>query len=475
MQIEAIGILAVVLGFLGWFAGPAYTIHVFIASTLLGSSAAIILTVIGYANVQPAHLLLGFIIIAAIARRKFASVALRSLTFPNEGFWLLLMAVYAVISAILLPRLLAGTTYVFAIARTEIGAGIISMPLAPTSGNITQTVYLIGDVACFFVFYMFAGELEGFRAIVRAILVCTALNLLLAAFDVGGWLLHTGDLLSFLRNGSYRMLDQAEIAGFKRIVGPFPEASTFAYFTLGWFAFCLRLWLAGIHTRASGPLAFLSLLALLFATSSTGYAGMAGVVALLFAISLAQIVTRPVSRQTLAFAALAPVIGSVLLVGLYLHQPSWQRIQTLVDGSIFNKLSSDSGIERATWNEQALTNVSDTNGLGAGVGSVRASSFPIAVLGNTGIIGAVAYGGFLLSVLFRRKHRWSSPYPAACQSAARWACLAQLLGASVSGSFLDLALPFFVFAGLACAGPEDRRPRRVPSRILRPANALSTE
>jgi hypothetical protein len=110
-----------------------------------------------------------------------------------------------------------------------------------------------------------------------------------------------------------------------------------------------------------------------------------------------------------------------------------------------------------------LINFTDTYGLGAGVGSVRASSFPIAVLGNIGALGALTYGLFLFEVLFSRRNRWAEPFPAGCQSAARWACLAQLIGASVAGSFIDLGLPFFIFAGIACAGPVPLiAPRTIP-------------
>jgi hypothetical protein len=154
---------------------------------------------------------------------------------------------------------------------------------------------------------------------------------------------------------------------------------------------------------------------------------------------------------------------------LHLHEPSWQAIERIFNATVLHKLSSDSGVERGRWNEQALVNFKDTQWLGAGVGSVRASSFPVAVLGNIGAIGACSYGAFVLAVLFRRRNRWSEPYPAACQSAARWACFAQLAGASVAGSFIDLGLPFFVFAGLASAGPAVRRAAR---RIDRPAAAI---
>lgn len=318
-------------------------------------------------------------------------------------------------------------------------------------------MYFLGDVACFPCFRIFASDPTGLRATVRATLLAAAINLVFALIDVGGWLLHAGDLLSFIRNGSYRMLDEATVGGLKRIVGSFPEASTFAYFTLGWFAFCTRLWLAGIYARVSGPLALLSLGALLFSTSSTGYVGVAVFPAALLAVSTVQVLTRPVARQTLAFALIAPAAVCVLLIGLRLHQPSWDAIERMVDATVVKKLDSDSGVERGRWNEQALVNFSDTNWLAAGVGSVRASSFPVAVLGNIGAIGAVTYGAFVFAVLFRHSNRWAEPYSVACQSAARWACFAQVAGASAAGSFIDLGLPFFVFAGLASAAPAVRR------------------
>src|SRR6202030_3462237 len=97
--------------------------------------------------------------------------------FPRAGFWLLLTGAYAAVSAVIFPRLFAGATYVFAIARTEIGPGIIAMPLAPTSGNITQTVYFLGDIVCFVVFYAYACKPAGLKAITYAAIAAAALDL----------------------------------------------------------------------------------------------------------------------------------------------------------------------------------------------------------------------------------------------------------------------------------------------------------
>jgi hypothetical protein len=467
MEIEAIGAITVILAMVAWFAGGAVAVYIFVPSTLLSAAAAIVLPGLGGASIQPAHLLLGLLALAAVAGATSLRVIGNKLAFPHEGFWLLLTAAYGVLAALFLPRIFAGATYVYAIARTEIGQGLVALPLAPTAGNITQTVYFLGDLVCFLVFCGYAAKPSGLTAMVWAILAAAALNLGFAAIDVIGYWGGLGDPLVVIRNADYRMLNDASVLGFKRIVGSFPEASTFAYFTAGFFAFCTRLFLSGIHQRFSGALALLSLCALAFSTSSTGYAATLTFLGVLFLVCVGRALTRPVPRSVVALIVAMPLLVAGGSIGLRLYQPAWTALQNMIDQTVFDKLGSESGLERARWNEQAMTNFADTDGLGAGVGSVRASSFPIAVLGNIGLPGAVLYGVFLLQLLFARKNRWQDPFPAACQDAARWACFTQLVGASVAGSFIDLGLPFFVFAGLACAVPQPALSRR-PVRMAAP-------
>jgi|SRR5579863_10039419 len=471
MEVEAIGAIAIAIGLIGWVVRPSFAIYAFVVSTLLNSAAALLLPSLGYATIQPAHLLLGFLALAAVASRTSLSRVGDALMFPTAGFWLLLTALYTALSAYFLPRIFAGATYVFAIARTEIGPGIVSQPLAPVSGNITQSIYFIGDLVCFLIFYLYACRPRELTATVNAVLLCAAINLVFAAIDLGSYWSGLGDLLGFIRNGSYRMLDEGTVSGFKRIVGSFPEASTFAYFTVGFFAFCTRLWMAGYRRAITAPLALLSLAALMASTSSTGYAATCGFLALLFAGALAQVLTRPVRKETMGLVVVLPLVLATTLVAVRLSPAGWQTVSDMTEATVFNKLNTSSGIERQKWNAQALTNLVDTNGFGGGAGSVRASSFPVAVLGNIGVFGAITYGLFLIHLLFGRSRRWQHPLAAGAQSAARWACVAQLIGASVAGSFIDLGLPFFIFAGLACAGPElARAPRLSPAAALAEAD-----
>jgi hypothetical protein len=117
-------------------------------------------------------------------------------------------------------------------------------------------------------------------------------------------------------------------------------------------------------------------------------------------------------------------------------------------------------VERTAWTRQALTNFAETKGLGAGVGSLKASSFPAVVLGSIGVFGAMTYTAFFANLFFSRKDRWSSPL-ATLQSAARWACFSELAAAVLAGGFVDLGLLFFTFAGLACG-----RMRTRPTSVL---------
>jgi hypothetical protein len=130
---------------------------------------------------------------------------------------------------------------------------------------------------------------------------------------------------------------------------------------------------------------------------------------------------------------------------------------------VLNKMSTASGIERSSWNRQAIQNFFDTFGLGAGNGSVRASSFPIAVIGSLGIPGVVTYGLFLFSIWFGKKAS-APPATLAIQAAARSACFAWLIAASASGGFIDLGLPFFAFAALATANVTAARTRPSATR-----------
>jgi hypothetical protein len=149
----------------------------------------------------------------------------------------------------------------------------------------------------------------------------------------------------------------------------------------------------------------------------------------------------------------APIVFSILGCAAALNENSSAYVYNLLDATVFNKLSSSSGEERSSWNVQALQVFVDTFGFGAGNGSMRTSSFPLAVIANLGIVGAALFGLFFASIFWGGKNAGArDSQEGAYRLAARSACTAWLITATISGSLTDLGLPFFAFAAIACSG-----------------------
>ncbi|WP_291846062.1 O-antigen ligase family protein [Bradyrhizobium sp.] len=462
MTIEFVGAITLVVGIIGLFVQPSFIVYAFFASTLLGAAAAFILTSLGGATVQPAHLLLGFLAAKLLADREVREGALRAVTVGSPGFWLLVTVVYSTIAAYAMPRLFQGQTLTFSV-RAQ--AQNYLSPLAPTTSNLTQSLYLIGDCVCFVVVAGFGSTEAGRRCLGRAALMCVILSLLFAGLDLVTYATGTTELLSFIRNSTYSILSDTESAGFKRIVGSFVEASSFGYWTLGYFAFVTSLWLNGVAVRLTFSLSVLSFFALLFSTSTTAYVGLLGYLLVEFAIIVFSFLFWRVRREMFLFMIAAPFVLAVVIIAICLNDATYAYFSNLMDTFVFKKLSTDSGVERSSWNSQAIRNFLDTYGFGAGNGSVRASSFPIAAIASLGFVGAASYAMFLLSIWFRGRQIEPS-VASATQVAARSACLAWLIAATASAGFIDLGLPFFAFAALGCLGPPRKQPLLSSTRAV---------
>src|SRR5713226_5318658 len=80
-------------------------------------------------------------------------------------------------------------------------------------------------------------------------------NVLFALLDLGTYATGTQWLLDFMRNALYTLHFEEEVAGLKRIVGSFTEASVFAGSTLGALGYTGTLWLCGRRPMLTGTLA----------------------------------------------------------------------------------------------------------------------------------------------------------------------------------------------------------------------------
>ncbi|RYF34049.1 MAG: hypothetical protein EOO38_29760, partial [Cytophagaceae bacterium] len=101
------------------------------------------------------------------------------------------------------------------------------------------------------------------------------------------------------------------------------------------------------------------------------------------------------------------VVGCPLLLLFFglviaLNDAASAYVQNIAETMVLSKMSSQSGSERSSWNSQALKVFFDTSGFGAGNGSLRASSFPVAVLACLGFIGGILFAIYLALVVFGR-------------------------------------------------------------------------
>jgi hypothetical protein len=448
MTVELIGFVAVVIGLISIFCQPGFIIYTYACSTLLGAAAAFNLDSLGGQSISPAHVLLCFLVFRLFREPEVRWQAANAIAPGRPGFWLILTLLLSLLTAFFMPRLFEGQTFVVPVRAT--GAGLV--PLQPAASNATQSIYFIANAFCFVAMSGYAATRGGIKSLLNVVLVVATTNLVFAALDLLTYFTNTTVIFSFIRNANYNLLAETELAGFKRIVGSFVEASSFGAITLGYFAFTLRLWLLDLYPRTTLVLWLLSLCATLFATSTTAYVGLASFLAFAYAQVLVRAMIRPLTPQMRFFLVGAPIVLSIAIVAIALSDSYSQYAQNLLDTFFFSKLSSASGEERSAWNRQAIQTFFDTFGFGVGNGSGRASSFPVAALSSLGLFGAALFSMFFITLFFGgSRGATMDTIDEAARQGGQSMCLAWLISSTISAPLVDLGPAFYTFAALACA------------------------
>jgi hypothetical protein len=450
MSIEPIGLITILLGLFCLRLGYIATATTFVLATLLGTAAAML---IGAANIQPAHLFLVFLAVALFGHDREKTAAIDALTFPKPGFWLACLVIFGVFTAFAFPRLLAGSTAIIPLGVSEYADTGSTVPLGPVSSNFTQSVYLSGDLVCFAMIAAITATPRGFEAMTSALVACAAGNVLFALLDLGTYYTGTQWLLDFIRNAPYTLHIDAEVSGLKRIVGSFPEASSFGRQTLGLLAFVGTLWVCGRRPALTGALALISLALVVFSTSSAGLAGTPPVVLILYVTAIMRRGIQQSRPWSSAMVLCAPLLVGVVFLAAQLDEETFRPIRNYMDDLIFSKSTTSSGIERATYNSIGMQNFFDTFGLGVGLGTVRTSSFAVALLANVGLVGTILYLLFAVTA-FTTARGIPRSFPSDVRLASRNACLGFLLGDIMGSPSVEQGLLFYVLASLACAEPE---------------------
>ncbi|MEO1281910.1 MAG: hypothetical protein AAFV69_09265 [Pseudomonadota bacterium] len=457
MTFEPIGLITLVVGLLILRRGPDFGLIVMASANLLGTAAAVKLPALGGANILVAHFLLPFYTLA-ISRSTWGTAGVLAVFFANKaGFVLLCFAFFAVIGAVFLPRIFAGQIEVFSISRDSlVVASIVSSPLRFSAANLTQTVYMVGD---FLLFACVAAHVcnRGPQIIVTALMIAATVNVFLGVADAATYFLYLEDLLAPIRNANYAIATEGGlIGGIRRTIGSFAESSVYGAASLALFAVTLEFYIVGIRRPYLGLIAFASFLALIFSMSSSALAGLVVYSAILlvrggFALVAGQAHIR---FLVLMIASVCVALTLMLIVTTSTLLSTWSG--NVVDHILFSKLESQSGIERTLWNVAGFEAFWQSGMLGAGTGSIRTSSYVVAILANTGLIGFILMLAFYVTLTRDAYLLRAMSLNGKIARGLFWAGVAAMLGPLVTGSTVGFGMRFAILAGgvvgLAAAG-----------------------
>lgn len=307
---------------------------------------------------------------------------------------------YAVIGALVLPRVFAGMFEVVPVSAFRFGTDILN----PGAGNITQSGYMALSYAATLSFTII-GQTDAMRDHFRRALLYGAYTLIgTGILDLITYNLHISDVLEPFRTATYALLTDVEADGAKRVVGLMPEASSYGSACVGLLSLILfmrPLFRQGLEQTLAVAAIVLLMAMTMMSTSSTAIVGlgvMGGVYGLDLLVRLLD-PRNPRRDQLNLEISLIILVVFAIFVSFVVKPDLFDPLISLVDKMVFQKTSTASYAERSLWNRVGWHAFLDSGGLGAGLGSIRVSNWAISILGSTGVFGAILMFGFILQQL----------------------------------------------------------------------------
>lgn len=441
-----VGIAVILL----WRSNVMAMLRMTLLFSLMGGSAAIILTALGGSTIQPAILALGFLFLKAVLPGQGQSQKFKSAA--QDVSFLAIFIFYGVAGAFILPNIFAGAVNVTPLRPIPNGYIYAAFPLGFSPQNITSAVYLLATLIAALTGHIASQGHKSEMQIARtAATICSTHAILgLSSVLLAGtaW----SSVLKFFRNGFYAQLDQS-FDGFVRMNGIWPEPAVYSAYGFAWLVFTTELWLRNVEPKWTGPSAGLLGLALLISTSTTAYIGLAAY-ACVIALRMLFFPGSVSMRKALVFLSGGMIALAAILTLLALSPEAATSFADFVAKFTVDKASSASALQRSFWAKQGVDAFWATGGLGVGPGSFRSSSILTAVLGSTGLIGSIA---IILHIARVFKPHYRSSYlrvddaRLATGVAASWAALIMLIPAAFSAASPDPGFIWGFFCGFALA------------------------
>ncbi|MDB5410899.1 MAG: hypothetical protein JWL84_5811 [Rhodospirillales bacterium] len=436
-------------------AKPGRLLSLAVVAAIFDAASVLNINLGGFAlGVQPGFAT-DLLFLTAIGLRYLAGQS-----FGNEKrilylFWpMILFCFAAAASAILLPRLFAGHVYVWP-QRTEKGLENVAVPLYFSSGNITQLVYLLVNASMGILTAVYLNVRPDFTRRVLSIYLLSGI----AVSAIGLWqwtskwsgIFFPSEFIFSNPNWADNTNQTFASTSIYRISGPFSEPSFLCFYLSGVVYASFWAIVSAGPTRLT-VIAFLSSLAIaLMSTSTTGYAAVAIGVPLLFIFKVSS------THKWVRIAGVAAIAIPILLLSAFVvwrFFPKLVEIGAQVLNDTLEKGNSESYEGRHRLDRETFNLVFQTFGLGAGWGSVRASSLVATVVGATGIWGPA----LVLWFAFRMRRRMQTALRAGERATDEFQVMTTLM-ASLLGMVVAAAVskPDLIFSGFwinlgACVG-----------------------
>lgn len=345
-------------------------------------------------------------------------------------------------------------------------------PLGFGSGNVTQPLYLTMSFLLCVALYMLLLVPTGPAMLAKALLTGASMAVVSGLMDM---VTAGTTLLAPLRTASYAILEGAEVVNTRRVIGFNTEASSFGALSLSFASILIFVspasWLSSRARWLQRGLIAALLTMTILSTSSSAYLGLI-VLVLFYLFRLALLLVTPRTggdRSQSALSLLALVMAVLLGAAYVVARPAvLDGPIAVVNNTLLEKSSSDSADERSSWNRVSLRGFSATGGYGVGVGSTRSSSWLVAVLSSTGVLGALLLSAFLARGLLVYLPR-TDPVLRFSAIGVRYAFLIVLVPAAVAGTLVDFGIFNAFFFAVMAAVPKLLSATRPPAMWRRVA------
>ncbi|MBW8190580.1 hypothetical protein K0504_05980 [Neiella marina] len=399
-----------------------------VCATFQAASPFLLVAAGRFIGMTPAYLMLAvgfFHVFNLVVKDVRASGGERlvAMRFPKEIWALLLFSMYAVLCAVLAPKVFAGDVKIMS-PREGISVSAGLLPLRFGMGNVFQSVYIVFNfLLCFFAFFILSKQKASVKDVIKGCELAVWLIVLvgayqMVAFSVG--LYWPSEIINSNAGGAQSFDQFAN--GVKRVSATFVEPSVMAMHSIGLLGLMI---VAKRHRLLIGGLALM----LLLTSSTTAIVGCVLLFATYLFLSFKKIDLELFRRITVV------IVGGTLMAVLLLAFDTLFFDGQYLEKVFLNKLSSNSGVARSQADFHAVGLLFETYGIGVGVGSNRASSWLANTLASNGLFGII-----FLVITFACVIRILGKSASDNDKAISVTVLGMLIGAMISVP--DLAMPF---------------------------------